>query len=213
MRPLRGDRRRLDEQPANRPASAARRRWPLSPIPRRGKLGDVVGRGVRLDARELAQVVDRVRGVAADNTEREQSAAVPPEIAEQPGDLLDRFASANTKLVRDAIQQFSISAGIALVNSLHTTCALFINESQSALMDDLKRLIEQLVPERNGYCHDDPRVSDCERGHAHAYLRAALLGRTIAVGINNGELTLRRFQSISFAEFDGPRYLGSGRVL
>jgi secondary thiamine-phosphate synthase enzyme len=110
-----------------------------------------------------------------------------------------------TKLVRDAIQQFSISAGIALVNSLHTTCALFINEFQSALMDDLKRLIERLVPERHGYRHDDPRVSDCERGNAHAHLRAALLGRTIAVGINHGELTLGRFQSIIFAEFDGPR--------
>ena len=110
-----------------------------------------------------------------------------------------------TKLVRDAIQQFSISAGIALVSSLHTTCALFINEFQSALMDDLKRLIERLVPERSGYRHDDPRVSDCERGNAHAHLRAALLGRTIAVGINHGELTLGRFQSIIFAEFDGPR--------
>jgi secondary thiamine-phosphate synthase enzyme len=72
-------------------------------------------------------------------------------------------------------------------------------------MDDLKRLIEWLVPERHGYRHDDPRVSDCERGNAHAHLRAALLGRTIAVGINHGELTLGRFQSIIFAEFDGPR--------
>ena len=110
-----------------------------------------------------------------------------------------------TKLIRDAIHQFPISAGIALVNSLHTTCALFINEFQSALMDDLKRLIERLVPERSGYRHDDPRVSDCERGNAHSHLRAALLGRSIAVGISDGELTLGRFQSIIFAEFDGPR--------
>ena len=110
-----------------------------------------------------------------------------------------------TKLVRDAIQQLPISAGIALINTLHTTCALFINEFQSALIDDLKRLIERLVPERIGYCHDDPRVSDCERGNAHSHLRAALLGRSIAVGINNAELTLGRFQSIIFAELDGPR--------
>jgi secondary thiamine-phosphate synthase enzyme len=110
-----------------------------------------------------------------------------------------------TKLVRDAIQQFPISAGIALINTLHTTCALFINEFQSALIDDLKRLIERLVPERVGYRHDDPRVSDCERGNAHSHLRAALLGRSIAVGINNAELTLGRFQSIIFAELDGPR--------
>jgi secondary thiamine-phosphate synthase enzyme len=110
-----------------------------------------------------------------------------------------------TKLVRDAIQQFPISAGIALINTLHTTCALFINEFQSALIDDLKHLIEQLVPERGGYRHDDPRVSDCERGNAHSHLRAALIGRSIAVGINNTELTLGRFQSIIFAELDGPR--------
>ena len=110
-----------------------------------------------------------------------------------------------TKLVRDAVERLPVSAGVALVNTLHTTCALFVNEFQSALMDDLKRLIERLVPERAGYRHDDPRVSDCERGNAHSHLRAALIGRSIALGINNGELTLGRFQSIIFAELDGPR--------
>ena len=110
-----------------------------------------------------------------------------------------------TKLVQDAIQRLPITTGIALVNTLHTTCALFINEFQSALMGDLKVLIEHLVPERGGYRHDDPRYSDCERGNAHAHLRTALLGRSISVGINNGDLVLGRFQSVIFAEFDGPR--------
>jgi secondary thiamine-phosphate synthase enzyme len=110
-----------------------------------------------------------------------------------------------TKIVREAIQQSPISAGIALINTMHTTCALFINEFQSALIDDLKGLVERLVPERAGYRHDDPRFSDCERGNAHSHLRAALLGRSIAVGVSDGELTLGRFQSIIFAEFDGPR--------
>ena len=110
-----------------------------------------------------------------------------------------------TKIVREAIQQSPVSAGIALINTMHTTCALFINEFQSALIDDLKGLVERLVPERGGYRHDDPRFSDCERGNAHSHLRAALLGRSIAVGLSDGELTLGRFQSIIFAEFDGPR--------
>ena len=56
-----------------------------------------------------------------------------------------------TKLVREAIQQYPVAAGIALINTLHTTCALFINEFQSALIDDLKGLVERLVPERSGY--------------------------------------------------------------
>src|SRR5262245_59634774 len=91
-----------------------------------------------------------------------------------------------TKLVRDAVQQSGVSAGIALVNTQHTTCALFINEFQAALIEDLKGLMERLVPERGGYRHDDARYSDCERGNAHAHLRAALLGRSIAVAINDG---------------------------
>jgi secondary thiamine-phosphate synthase enzyme len=110
-----------------------------------------------------------------------------------------------TKLVREASQQFPVTTGIALVNTMHTTCALFMNEFQAALIDDLKGLIERLVPERAGYRHDDPRYSDCERGNANAHLRAALLGRSIAVGVKDGELTLGRFQSIIFAELDGPR--------
>ncbi len=110
-----------------------------------------------------------------------------------------------TKLVQEAIRQFPVNAGVALINSLHTTCALFVNEFQSALVDDLKALIERLVPPRDGYRHDDPRYSDCERGNAHSHLRAVLLGRPVAVGIKDGELMLGRFQSIIFAEFDGPR--------
>jgi secondary thiamine-phosphate synthase enzyme len=110
-----------------------------------------------------------------------------------------------TKLIREALHQFPVSTGVAMINTLHTTCAVFINEFQSALIDDLKGLVERLVPERGGYRHDDPRYSDCERGNAHSHLRAALLGRSIAVGVTNGELMLGRFQSVIFAEFDGPR--------
>ncbi len=110
-----------------------------------------------------------------------------------------------TKPVRVAVQQLPVATGIALVNTLHTTCALFVNEFQAAIVDDLKRMLDRLVPERGGYRHDDPRYSDCERGNGHSHLRAALLGRSIAVPINDGELTLGRFQSIIFAELDGPR--------
>ena len=100
-----------------------------------------------------------------------------------------------TKQIRD----------IMLVNSLHTTCALFVNEFQGALVEDLKAMVDRLVPETPGYRHDDPRYSDCERGNATSHLRAALLGRSVAVGITGGELALGRFQSILLAELDGPR--------
>ena len=74
-----------------------------------------------------------------------------------------------------------------------------------ALVEDLKTMMDRLVADGAGYKHDDPRFSDCERGNASSHLRAALLGRSVAVGISGGELSLGRFQSILFAELDGPR--------
>ncbi len=109
-----------------------------------------------------------------------------------------------TKQIRDILLSADVKDGIILVNSLHTTCALFVNEFQGALVEDLKSMVERLVPE-GGYRHDDPRYSDCERGNAASHLRAALLGRSVAVGVTGGELALGRFQSIIFAELDGPR--------
>jgi secondary thiamine-phosphate synthase enzyme len=107
-----------------------------------------------------------------------------------------------TKLIREAVQQFPIENGIALINTLHTTCALLINEFQSALIDDLKGLIERLVPERGGYRHDDPRFSDCERGNAHAHLRAALIGPSESIPIIDGRLGLGTWQQVVLLDFD-----------
>jgi secondary thiamine-phosphate synthase enzyme len=93
-----------------------------------------------------------------------------------------------SELVRGAVLQSSISDGIALVTTLHTTCSLFINEFQPALIEDFEALLERVVPERSGfYRHNDCRVSDCERGNAHSHLRAALLGQCITVGVSNRE--------------------------
>lgn len=110
-----------------------------------------------------------------------------------------------TKQIRDVVLSADITEGILLVNALHTTCALFVNEFQGALVEDLRAMVERIVPEQDGYRHDDPRFSDCERGNAHSHLRAALLGRSVAVAIAGGELALGRFQSILLAELDGPR--------
>ncbi len=110
-----------------------------------------------------------------------------------------------TEQVRDVVMGAQVKEGILLVNSLHTTCALFVNEFQGALVEDFKAMIERLVADNGGYKHNDARYSDCERGNASSHLRAALLGRNVAVGITGGELSLGRFQSILFAELDGPR--------
>lgn len=113
-----------------------------------------------------------------------------------------------TKQVRDTVQKHAISDGIVLVNSLHTTAALFVDEFQGGLIEDLMHILSNLIPERNGYRHDDPCYSDCGRPDTHAHLRAALLGRSVAIGLSGGELYLGQFESIIFAELEGPGQRG-----
>ena len=110
-----------------------------------------------------------------------------------------------TKHVRDVIGRSGVQNGTLLINSLHTTTAIFINEFQSALLDDLGAVLQKLVPRRDGYFHDDPRYSDCDRANAHAHLRAMLLGRPVPLALADGELLLGQYQSVILAELDGPR--------
>jgi secondary thiamine-phosphate synthase enzyme len=110
-----------------------------------------------------------------------------------------------TKQVRDTVGRSGIQNGTLLINSLHTTIAIFVNEFQSALLDDLGTVLQRLVPRRDGYRHDDPRYSDCDRENAHAHLRATLLGRPIALAMADGEVLLGQYQSVILAELDGPR--------
>src|SRR5262245_12506827 len=92
-----------------------------------------------------------------------------------------------TKQVRDALNRGGIRNGTMVVNSRHTTMAVFMNEYQAALIEDLGGVLQRLIPRREGYFHDDPRYSDCDRQNAHAHLRAMLLGRTVALAVADGE--------------------------
>ena len=110
-----------------------------------------------------------------------------------------------TKQVRDTVGRSGIQNGTLLINSLHTTIAIFVNEFQSALLHDLGAILQRLIPRRDGYRHDDPRHSDCDRANAHAHLQATLLGRPIALAMADGEVLLGQYQSVILAELDGPR--------
>jgi secondary thiamine-phosphate synthase enzyme len=102
-----------------------------------------------------------------------------------------------TALIREALLRWGVRNGMLLVNSLQTTVALFINEFQSALPGDMASTRQKLIPRRNGYLHDDPRHSDCERANAHAHLRATLLGRSIVPGVGDGEILLGAYRASS----------------
>ena len=110
-----------------------------------------------------------------------------------------------TDRIIESVRRFGIREGMLALWSMHTTCALFINESQQALLDDIKRFLEDVVAQDRYYRHNDPEHSDCDRMNADSHLRAMLLGHSLTLQISGGEIVLGQWQRILMAELDGPR--------
>src|SRR5689334_22736300 len=110
-----------------------------------------------------------------------------------------------TGLVEQRVAESGISNGMALVQSLHSTAAIFVNEWQDALLEDFRTLLETSVCAEAPWRHNDPRYSDCDRGNAASHLRALLLGSSAVLAVNGGRLVRGAWQSIILAELDGPR--------
>ena len=110
-----------------------------------------------------------------------------------------------TARVMEFVRQFNVSEGLVSLWSMHTTCALFINEFQTALLSDIKRFLEQMVARDAEYMHNDPNHSDCDRMNADSHLRALLLGHNLTLQVSGGEVVLGQWQRILMAELDGPR--------
>ena len=110
-----------------------------------------------------------------------------------------------TNRVMEYVRKFNIREGLVSLWSMHTTCALFINEFQTALLSDIKRFLEQMVARDAEWLHNDPDHSDCDRMNADSHLRALLLGHNLTLQVSGGEVVLGQWQRILMAELDGPR--------
>ena len=82
--------------------------------------------------------------------------------------------------------------------TLHTTTGVFYTETQDALWDDVDAFLRRVVADKTGYKHNDPVLSDCERKNAAAHLRAIMLGGSLALQVENGELVLGQFSAHYF---------------
>ena len=110
-----------------------------------------------------------------------------------------------TKMVMEFVKKFNMREGLVSLWSMHTTCTLFINEFQTALLTDIKRFLEQMVARDAEYMHNNPEHSDCDRMNADSHLRAMLLGHNLTLQVSGGEVVLGQWQRILMAELDGPR--------
>jgi secondary thiamine-phosphate synthase enzyme len=103
------------------------------------------------------------------------------------------------------VHRLDVQEGIVHLFSMHTTCTVFINESQTALGADILKFLERVVPQDGKYLHNDPAHSDCDRQNADSHLRAMFLGHGLSLQISGGELVLGQWQRVLMAELDGPR--------
>src|SRR6266704_3467008 len=110
-----------------------------------------------------------------------------------------------TNRIMECVRRFNIREGLVSLWSMHTTCSLFINEFQTALLSDIKRFLEQIVARDAEWLHNNPDHSDCDRMNADSHLRALLLGHSLTLQVSGGEVVLGQWQRILMAELDGPR--------
>ena len=110
-----------------------------------------------------------------------------------------------TDTVMAFVRRSGVHEGALSLWSMHTTCTVFINESQQALEADILAFLENVVSRQHYYKHNDPALSDCDRQNADSHLRAMLLGHSVTMQISGGELVVGRWQRVLCGEMDGPR--------
>jgi len=107
-----------------------------------------------------------------------------------------------TPQVRQALQESGIREGLCLVNAMHITASVFINDDESGLHYDFEQWLEQLAPHEplNRYRHN--RTGE-DNGDAH--LKRSVMGREVVVAISCGDLDFGPWEQIFYGEFDGRR--------
>ena len=103
--------------------------------------------------------------------------------------------------VESAVQKSGIKEGIVLVNAMHITSSVYVNDAESGLIEDFKEWLKEIVPLERDYHHNE---SDYKR-NAHSHLMRTIMGREVVVAITDGKLDIGPWEQIYYAEFDGKR--------
>ena len=106
-----------------------------------------------------------------------------------------------TPQVQDAIKESGVKEGMVLVNSMHITSSVFINDDERGLHQDFEVWLEKLAPEQpySQYKHNG------SEDNADAHLKRTVMGREVVVAITEGKLDFGPWEQIFYGEFDGNR--------
>lgn len=105
-----------------------------------------------------------------------------------------------TPQVREAVKKSGIREGLVLVNAMHITASVYINDDEPGLIQDYDAFLEKLAPQAAPYRHNETGE---DNGDAH--IKRQIMGREVVVALTNGELDFGPWEQIFYAEFDGRR--------
>ncbi|MFQ5747963.1 MAG: secondary thiamine-phosphate synthase enzyme YjbQ [Planctomycetota bacterium] len=107
-----------------------------------------------------------------------------------------------TPEVQKIVEESKIQEGIVLVNSMHITASVFINDNESGLHHDFLQWLEKLAPYDPGDHYHHHRTGE---DNADAHLKRQIMGREVVVAVTAGRLDLGTWERIFYGEFDGRR--------
>ena len=105
-----------------------------------------------------------------------------------------------TDKVEEIVRKSKVKEGLVLVNAMHITASVYINDAESGLIQDFKDWLNGLVDINKNYRHNLTGEDN-----AYAHLMRTIMGRQVVVAITNGKLDFGPWEQIYYAEFDGMR--------
>lgn len=106
-----------------------------------------------------------------------------------------------TNNVQNAINESGVKEGLVLVNAMHITASVFINDDESGLHHDFEVWLEKLAPEKPYSQYQHNGFED----NADAHIKRTIMGREVVCAITNGKLDFGPWEQIFYFEFDGKR--------
>ena len=107
-----------------------------------------------------------------------------------------------TRQVEEALHESGVKEGLVLVNAMHITASVFINDDESGLHQDYDKWLEKLAPHEPV---DQYRHNDTGEDNADAHMKRQIMGREVVVAVTNGKLDFGPWEQIFYGEFDGRR--------
>ncbi len=106
-----------------------------------------------------------------------------------------------TSLVEDALAESKIREGLCLVNAMHITASVFINDAEMGLHQDFKDWLEKNIPHNP----DMYRHNKTGETNGDAHIKRQFMGREVVIAITNGKLDFGPWEEVYYGEFDGQR--------